>query len=184
MSGSPPTIPPAPVYLSDPMRLPAGERSVFFAARSTAPGTESNAAARVFTHHNFTGYAAAPYGSLLVANDYGLTGGRDEETDDNLRYRIQLKIQSQSGANEAALRFELLQVPGIQDFVFDRHAGTFDVYVFGISPSISASLLDLIQQKIDRKVAFPLTGNALAPDLVGISLTTWIESMLPMAICR
>ena len=104
-----------------------------------------------------------------------MVGGRDAETDEDYRYRINLKLQSQSGANEAALRFQILQVPGIQDVVFDRHAGTFDVYVYSIAPQVAASLLDMVQQVINDTVAYPLTGLAVAPDLVGISLTTTLH---------
>jgi uncharacterized phage protein gp47/JayE len=107
-----------------------------------------------------------------VTNDYGVVGGRDDESDDNYRYRIQQKLQGRNGANEAALRFNLLQVPGIQDIVFTRLAGTFNCYVYGIAPTPAPSLLDAVQQTINDNVAFPLTGTAIAPDLVGISLVT------------
>lgn len=102
-------------------------------------------------------------------------GGRDEEDDDSFRYRINLKINSHSGANEAALRLALLNVPGVQDIVFERLAGTFQVYVYGIATQVGASLLDDVQQAINENIAFPLTGYAIAPDLVGISLTTTLK---------
>src|ERR1039458_8415302 len=94
------------------------------------------------------------------------------ETDEDYHYRINLKLQSQSGVNEAALRFALLQVPGIQDVVFDRHAGTFHVYVYSMAPQVAASLLDMVQQAINDNVAYPLTGLSVAPALVAISRTT------------
>lgn len=90
------------------------------------------------------------------------------------RYRIHLKLISQSGANEAALRFQLLTVPGIQDVVFDSEAGTFYCYVYAITPTASASILSAAQNAINNFVAFPLTGAVLNPDLVGISLATTI----------
>jgi len=68
---------------------------------------------------------------FLVTNDYGIVGGRDTEDDDSYRYRIHLKLTSQSGSNENALRFALLQVPGIQDVVFDSKAGTFHCHRLG-----------------------------------------------------
>jgi uncharacterized phage protein gp47/JayE len=167
--------PNGPVFLSDPITLLAAQSQTYFSARSATTGADGNANQKVFTAHNFTAYADSPFGSLLVTNDFGIVGGRDEETDDNYRYRIQLQLASQSGANEAAIRFEILQVPGIQDIVFEAHAGTFDVYVYGIATQISANLLDAVQQKISTKVAFPLTGNALSPDLVGVSLSTTVS---------
>ena len=90
-------------------------------------GTCQPPSRQVFTIHNFSNYADSLFGSLLVTNDYGIVGGRDTEDDDSYRYRIHLKLVSQAGSNEAALRFALLQVPGIQDVVFDSKAGTFIV---------------------------------------------------------
>lgn len=130
---------------------------------------------RFFNRYNFTNYAESRFGSLLVTNDYGIVGGRDQEDDESYRYRIHLKLISQSGSNESALRFALLQVPGIQDVVFDRRAGTFTCYVYGIATVASASLLSTVQDAIDQNVAFPLTGAAVSPDLVGITLATTIS---------
>ena len=108
------------IYLTDPVTLPAGDSREFFSARSLAPGSVSNAPAGVFTRHNFTGYTDSRFGTLLVTNNFGLVGGRDAESDDDYRFRLNLKIQSRAGANEAALRLELLEIPGIQDVVFER----------------------------------------------------------------
>ena len=139
-------------------------------------GQLGNAAAGVFNRYGGNiKYSNAAFGSLLVTNTYGVVGGRDDESDDNYRYRIQQKLQGRNGVNEAALRFELLQVPGIQDIVFERQAGTFNCYVYGIAPQTSSSLLDAVQQTINDNVAFPLTGSAIAPDLVGISLVTTLS---------
>src|SRR5664279_1261896 len=140
------------------------------------PGSSANAAAGVF--NQWAGnipYSKSAFGSLLVTNSYGVVGGRDAETDDNYRYRIQQMLQGRNGANEAAMRFQLLQVPGIQDIVFTRLAGTFNCYVYGIAPQPAPSLLDAVQTTINNNVAFPLTGTAIAPDLVGISLVTTLS---------
>jgi hypothetical protein len=65
-----------------------------------------------------------------------------------------LKLQAQNGANEAALRFQILQIPGIQDVVFAPAAGTFTCYVYGIASDGSAALLGSVQQAIDNTIAF------------------------------
>jgi hypothetical protein len=93
-------------------------------------GSTGNTAAGVFTRHNFTGYTQASYGSLLVTNNYGIIGGRDQESDADYQYRIHLKLTSQSGINEAALRYQLLQLPGIQDVVFVSQAGIAQFFRF------------------------------------------------------
>jgi uncharacterized phage protein gp47/JayE len=41
-----------------------------------------------------------------VTNEYGIVGGRDQEDDESYRYRIHLKLISQSGSNESALRWQ------------------------------------------------------------------------------
>ncbi|PYQ09881.1 MAG: hypothetical protein DMH00_12285, partial [Acidobacteria bacterium] len=163
------------IYLTDPVTLPTGDSREFFSARSLAPGSVSNAPAGVFTRHNFTGYTDSRFGTLLVTNNFGLVGGRDAESDDDYRFRLNLKIQSRAGANEAALRLELLEIPGIQDVVFERQAGAFIVYVYGISPNVSPGLLQNVQDSLNDKAAYPLAGLAVAPDLVGISLSTTVE---------
>jgi phage-related baseplate assembly protein len=164
-----------PVYtLSTAVTCPAGASSQYFSATSLLSGAAGNAASGIFCLTNFTGYTESAFGSLLVTNNYGIVTGADAETDDNYRYRIQLKIQSPNGANEAALRFQLLLIPGIQDVVFSPAAGTFTCYVYGIASDGSSALLQSVQTALNDNIAFPLTGIAVAPDLVGISLTTTI----------
>lgn len=164
-----------PVYLSDPVILYANNNRQFFSARSASPGSAGNVAASLLGRHNFTAYRDSAFGSLLVTNSYGIVGGRDQESDEAYRYRIYLKIRSQNGANEAALRFELLRLPGIQDVVFEAEAGKYNVYVYSISPVVSTSVLSSVQEVLNQKSAFPIYGVALAPDLVGVSLVTTIR---------
>ena len=166
-----------PLFLTDTVfTLQPDDTQQYFSAYAAVPGSSANAAAGVF--NQWAGnipYSKSAFGSLLVTNSYGVVGGRDAETDDNYRYRIQQMLQGRNGANEAAMRFQLLQVPGIQDIVFTRLAGTFDCYVYGIAPQPAPSLLDAVQTTINNNVAFPLTGTAIAPDLVGISLVTTLS---------
>jgi hypothetical protein len=76
--------------VSDPVTLLAGDSQAYFSARSLFAGTISNSPARVFNRHNFTNYAESRFGSLLVTNDFGIIGGRDQEDDESYRYRIHL----------------------------------------------------------------------------------------------
>ena len=164
-----------PVYIGGRVTCSASDSWMFFSATALTSGSAGNAASGIFSSSNFTNYTESSYGSLLVTNNYGIVGGADAETDDNYRYRIQLKLQAQNGANEAALRFQILQIPGIQDVAFEPAAGTFTCYVYGIASNGSAALLSSVQTAIDNTVAFPLTGIAVAPSLVGISLTTTLR---------
>ena len=101
-----------------------------------------------------------------------LSEAATKKDDQSYRYRIYTKIRSNGGANESALRFELLKVPGIQDIVFERHAGAYTCYVYAITPVASASLLADIQEVLNEKSAFPLTGTAVIP-------TWWVSVWQP-----
>lgn len=160
--------------LTQAVTLPSGSNSVFFAATSTTPGSAGNVASGVIDQTNFTNYTQSQFSTLLVTNNFGVVGGSDVESDDDYRYRINLKITSRAGANQAALQFAILQIPGVQNVVFQPQAGTFTCYVYGIAPQVPPSLLQLVQVAINNTAAFPLTGLAVAPNLVGISIETSI----------
>lgn len=168
------SAPGGPVYLTNAMTLPANQDTFFFGATSLYPGSSGNAAAGTLRSHNFTAYADSLYGSLLVINTSGVIGGREAESDDDYRYRINLTILGSAGSNQAALTAKLLQIPGIQNVIFSTLAGTFLVYVYGISPQVPASLLQLVQSTLNDSTAYPIIGQVLAPDLIGISLTTTV----------
>lgn len=162
-----------PVYTTDvQVTLPAASSTFFFSASSLLPASAGNAASGIFNRHNFTNYAQSIFGTLLVTNNFGIVAGRDIEDDESYRFRIRLKLQSAGGAAQSDIRAAVLQIPGIQDVVFSPLAGTYLLYVYGISPAVPPSLLSLVQTAINLNTAYPLTGTALVPDLVGISLST------------
>jgi hypothetical protein len=167
--------PGGPIYVTDAVVLPAADSSLAISATSYYPGAGGNTAQNTLNSHNFTGYADSTYGSLLVTNNFGIVSGREEESDDDYRYRINLKITGMAGANQAALTFQILQIPGVQNVVFVPLAGTYQVYVYGITPDTSDGLLQLVQTVLDTYSAYPLIGVAIAPDLVGISLSTTVD---------
>lgn len=160
--------------LTQAVTLVAAASSAFFSATSTVPGSAGNVAADVIDQTNFTNYSQSTFGTLLVTNNFGVVGGQDAESDGDYAFRINLKITSRAGANQAALQFAILQIPGVQNVVFAPQAGTFTCYVYGISPQVPPSLLQLVQVAIANTAAFPLTGIAVAPNLVGFSLETSI----------
>lgn len=158
--------------LDSAVTLPAASSSVSFSATSSQDGSAGNIPSGVLTNHNYRGYADFRFGSLLVTNNFGITEGRDAEDDDDYRYRINIELQSKGGAAEADLRLAILTVPGIQDVVFARQAGTYIAYIYGVSQVASPALLQACQTQLNNVTAFPLVGTAVAPDLVGISLST------------
>jgi hypothetical protein len=160
--------------ITQAVTLIAAADTAYFAATSSSPGSAGNITNNVIDQSNFTNYVQSQYGTLLVTNNFGVVGGADSESDTDYAYRINLKITSRAGANQAALQFAILQVPGVQNVVFEPLAGTFIIYVYGIAPQVPTSLLQLVQTSINTTSAFPITGLAVAPNLVGISLQTTV----------
>ena len=62
----------------------------------------------------------------------------------------------------------------METYISQIPRGTFTCYVYAITPVAAASVLSMVQDTIDTTVAFPLTGTAVNPDLVGITLATTI----------
>jgi len=162
-----------PVFTTDDsVLLPAGSSSVSFAATCVIDGAGGNVSANALVNHNFQGYTDFRYGTLLVTNNAGIVTGSDAELDDNYRYRINLKLSSQNGAAQADLTLAILSVPGIQDLVFVREAGTYICYVYATSPTVPASVMQMVQAQMNTATAWPIVGVATQPDLIGISLST------------
>lgn len=165
----------SPVYITDELILPAGDSEFYFGARAMDSGASANVAPNTLVRHNFTGYADAIFGSLLVTNRAAIVSGRDEEDDDSYRYRIRLKLTSPSSVTENGIRFALLQLPGVQDIVFKPEPGRVTCYLYSIAVYPDPGLLDQAQSVLDEHLAFPLHGRVVAPEVVGISLHTTIR---------
>lgn len=162
-----------PVYTVDAATTLSASASIQpFSASSLGTGSSGNALASIFNRSNFTNYTQSPFGALLVTNNNGIVSGRDAESDADYRYRLSLKLQSTGGNAEVNIRAAVLQIPGIQDLAFKPLAGTYEVFVYGISPNIPQSLLSLVQTAMNSLTAYPLTGRAIVPDLVGFSIST------------
>jgi uncharacterized phage protein gp47/JayE len=152
--------------------LSAADNFTYFAAdQSGSDGTTTYPAAS-FTSHDFVGYADSAYGSLLVTNDRGISG-RDDESDANLRFRVKNAMLCSAGSNQTAVRLAALGVAGVSDIriVSDSGAaGTFDVVVFGTTPTVSDALVSKVQQAIGDVLAIGVTANVVPSRLVGLSL--------------
>ena len=165
-----------PTYTTDAaVTLPSASSSVAFSATCLSDGSSGNITAGAITSHNFQGYANYRFGSLLVTNNFGVVSGDDPETDADYRYRINLKLSSKNGAAESDLRLAILNVPGLQDVVFQRQAGTYLCYVYAVSPTVPTSTMQMVQAQMNTATAWPIVGRAVQPDLIGISLSTGIK---------
>lgn len=150
--------------------LPANSSRVFFAAQALSAGEKANVGTNTLVHHNFTNYADAFNRTLLVTNSNSINYGRDRESDDNFRYRIQKEKISSEAGNETAIRLALLVIPGVADVVripYARGIGTCDWLISSTSVSVSTDLLAVSQESIDAKQSEGMSNLAKAPVLIG-----------------
>ena len=157
--------------------LNASASEVYFSADQVGVYLGNSIGSGALTIHNFVGYADSAFNGLLVTNDKGVAG-RPEESDANLRFRIRTQMTAGATGNATAIRNAALAVPGVADVrILENRAGlgTFDVVVFGISPSVGDSTLQEVQARVDQVVAMGCRAIVVAPRLVGISLTTNIR---------
>ena len=150
--------------------LGVSESRVFFSAQSMASGFNSNVGANTLNFHNFKDYSDSLGNSLLVTNNYGVSYGRDRESDDNFRYRIQKEKISSEAGNETAIRLGLLVIPGVADIIripYARGIGTCDWLISSSSVVVSEELVDLCQEAIDSRQAVGMSNMAKSPVLIG-----------------
>jgi len=157
--------------------LSSSASEAYFSADQVGLYLGASIGSGALTIHNFVGYANSAFGGLLVTNSKGVAG-RPEESDANLRFRIRTQMTAGATGNATAIRNAALAVPGVADIrILENRAGlgTFDVVVFGISPSVGDSTLQEVQARVDQVVAMGCRAVVVAPRLVGISLTTGIR---------
>lgn len=155
---------------TEKITLKANENRVFFSAQSLVPGLFSNSGANTLNFHNFINYRDSINRSLLVTNSQTIAYGRDRETDDNYRYRIQKEKISSEAGNETAIRLGLLVIPGIANVVripYSRGIGTCDWLISSTSVIVSQELLALAQDVIDEKQSVGMSNIAKSPVLIG-----------------
>jgi uncharacterized phage protein gp47/JayE len=158
-------------YNTEDILLRATENRVFFSAQALVTGSLANAGSNTLVHHSFIGYSDSLNRSLLVTNSHSISYGRDRESDDNYRYRIQKEKISSEAGNETAIRLGLLVVPGIADITripYTRGIGTCDWLVSSSSVIVSEELLSLAQGVINEKQAVGMSNLAKAPVLIGM----------------
>lgn len=157
-------------YNTEDIVLKATESRVFFSAQALVTGSLANAGSNTLVHHTFFNYADSLSRSLLVTNNHGISYGRDRESDDNYRYRIQKEKISSEAGNETAIRLGLLVIPGIANITkipYTRGIGTCDWLISSTSVVVSEELLSLAQGVINQKQAVGMSNLAKAPVLIG-----------------
>lgn len=149
------------------------ENKVFFAAQSVDAGSNANVGSNALVFHDFNNYADSINRTLLVTNSNTVSYGRDRESDENYRYRIQKEKISSEAGNETAIRLALLIIPGVADVIrvpYARGVGTCDWLISSTSINVSAELLEVAQEAIESKQSVGMSNIAKSPVLIGTEL--------------
>lgn len=153
--------------------LPVAENRVFFSAEARTAGENSNVGNNTLSFHDFSNYSDSLNRTLLVTNNESITYGRDEERDENYRYRIQKEKISTEAGNETSIRLAALVVPGVSDIVrvpYARGVGTTDWLIKGTSTIVSPQLVDSVQNAIETKQSSGMGNLAKPPVIIGTEM--------------
>lgn len=164
--------------------LTASASELYVSARSVSTGEHVNIGARKLVYHNFTNYADSINSSLYVTNEADIVLGRDLENDANYKFRIANQMLSVEKANSTAIRLAALAVPGVGDVVmlpYHRGIGTYDLLIKSVTPTVSPSLIDTVQNEIIKVSSEGIVPRARGPVEVGISLvgTLTLKKAIP-----
>lgn len=137
-------------------------------------GPNSIITSNVLIKHSFTSYTDYQNSSLLVTNPYPILTGREKESDEDYRYRIQNSLRSLNQANIDGVLAVARSVQGVSDvtcYQAQDGAGTFTIYVQGITPITSDETITNVELALLQECATPWCDfNVLKPDYLGISM--------------
>lgn len=162
---------------SDNITLNPYDSQQYFAAEALVPGQDSNVGQNTLNYHDFLNYAGSARRSLLVTNNQAITYGRDAESDENYRYRIQQEKISSEAGNSTAIRLALLQIPGVADLrrlKYERGIGTVDWLIQSTSTTVSPGLLLECQNAIELTQSEGLSNLAKSPVNIGVEMFFFI----------
>ena len=155
--------------------LPASATEQYISVEAVQDGTVANLGPDNLTFTTFNNYTSGT--GLKVNNIDLLTTGRDVESDNNYRFRINNQVLSSEKANETSVRLALLVVPGVSNIVvrpFARGIGTFDFLIQTVIPNTPEPVISACQQAINAVQAYGTNGRALRPRLTGMSFQVTI----------
>ena len=138
--------------LTSAVTLSPNNSHQYASVRSLTAGSSSNVSANSLTILDFTNYAKSNLNALKCTNVYPILNGRNNESDDSLRFRIASQYASLVKDSEDSLFLRSLEVPGVIDTrIMPNYygIGTVGVFVFGASYKSNKSLLSEVKRKVN-----------------------------------
>ena len=160
-------------YVSEELTMLASASEWDVPTEAAQQGDVFNVGQDTLTNHEYSGYADALNGTLLVRNRAAITNGRSLESDEDFRYRISKQVTASERANETAIRLAALSVPGVADVETIAHVrglGTYGAYIKSLDARVSDDLVESVQQAVDLVQSYGNRGFALKPREIGVEM--------------
>lgn len=129
--------------------LPVGGISVNVSARAVAKGSNANLAAG--TELKQIGVAISGIDWAKVVE---MTGGMDDETDDDYRNRVPAYFESLGRATEGAIKYAAMTVSGVTGVTVRANHPTKGWFTVYLDSSVDDTLLAAVKEKIDEYRGF------------------------------
>lgn len=129
--------------------------------------------------HNFSNYAQSVANTLLVTNPISIISFIPQESDDNFRYRTANALKSFVKTNNEGIRNEIISIPRISNVEIvnsQNGAGTFTVYVQGVTPVTSDDLIDLVTLTLQDHIGPWVTYAVSKYNYIGLELDLTIQT--------
>ena len=158
--------------------LPAGQTSITCTVQAVVAGTSQNV-----QPNSLVTLVNSIQGISFVTNLNPIENATNAETDQALKKRFVLYIQSLARATEAAIDFAVESVPGVVRFVLlenidpagHMHLGFFTVYVDDGTGSPPSPLLNAVANAVNAYRAFTVQFAVEPPNIVNINLTVTVK---------
>jgi uncharacterized phage protein gp47/JayE len=163
-----------------PVTLAPGNSYQYASVRSLTAGSGSNVAANSLVVLDFSDYTNSASKSLKCTNAYAILNGRNNESDDSLRFRIVNQYASLVKDSEDSLMLRSLEVPGALDIrIMPNYygIGTVGIFVFGSGYKSNNSLLAEVKRKVNT-IAAPGVRYEVVPGItvyLDIELSVYIN---------
>lgn len=133
--------------------LDAGLGIAYVGAKAITTGSDNNVDADSLSYHDFENYTNVNQGQLKVTNRYPILNGSEEETDNNLRFRISNYLQTKTNLNIDALSLKSLEVAGLSEArVLPNYygVGTVGVVLFGSGNQTNSRLETIFKNRVSE----------------------------------
>lgn len=133
----------------------------------------------IINSHNFKNYTQAINNRLLVVNSVPIGSGREEEADDNYRYRIVNNPRAIPKTTYQGIYQAAITTSGVSNAFLEQASnggGTFTIYVQGTTPITADEVVEDVNLKVSDIVGPWVVFNVRKPNYIGLSASLSIDT--------